>query len=385
MGPYQELPARGLVNLGNTCYLNSVVQALRFTPVLVEHLQRMEEDVLAAQPVLYRLRQLVSCLTSEEEAGGPTVSPWDFLNASRPSWFAEGEQQDCSEFLTAMLAALHEEQWREESKKKEVLENILMNKTEEATSAVKETTDSVVKVQEEEFLSLVREVFGGKMKSSYRCHDCHTVSTSVDWFTDLHIPVPEQVHLLEEGLVPPLEHLPGITITSTKELKEVATPLESLLEVALCDELLEDNNKYHCDVCNGLRDATRSSKIIQTPNVLILVLLRFKYDAASQCRKKLTSLVDYPDTLTFGGESYSLRNVVVHSGCDSGEGHYYTWARREEATWLVLSDCQVREESWNSFLESPEHQKNDTPYLLFYAKKVAEEVIVKFFYQDMKL
>merc|ERR1712013_159382 len=284
---------------------------------------------------------------------------------------------DCSEFLTAMLAALHEEPWREESKKKEVLEeNILMNKTEEATSAVKLATDSVVKVKEEEFLSLVREVFGGKMKSSYRCHDCHTVSTSVDWFTDLHIPVPEQVRLLDEGLVPPLEHLPGITVTSTKELKEVATPLESLLEVALCDELLEDNNKYHCDVCNGLRDATRSSKIIQTPDVLILVLLRFKYDAASQCRKKLTSLADYPDTLTFGGESYSLRNVVVHSGCDSGEGHYYTWARREEATWLVPSDCQVREESWKSFLESPEHQKNDTPYLLFYAKKVAKEELL---------
>ena len=347
--------------------------------MLVEHLQRMEEDVLATQPVLYRLRQLVSCLTSEEEAGGPTVSPWDFLNASRPSWFAEGEQQDCSEFLTAMLAALHEEQWREESKKIEVLEeNILMNKTEEAISAVKETTDSVVKVKEEDFSSLVREVFGGKMKSSYRCHDCHTVSTSVDWFTDLHIPVPEQVHL-EEGLVPRLEHLPGIMVTSTEEPKEVVTPLESLLEVALCDELLEDNNKYHCDVCNGLRDATRSSKIIQTPNVLILVFLRFKYDAASQCRKKLTSLVDYPDTLTFGGESYSLKNVVVHSGCDSGEGHYYTWARREEATWLVLSDCHVREESWKNFLEAPAHQKNDTPYLLFYAKKVAEEVIIKLF------
>ena len=43
---------------------------------------------------------------------------------------------------------------------------------------------------------------------------------------------------------------------------------------------------------------------------------------------------------------------------------------------MVLSDCQVREESWKSFLESPEHQKNDTPYLLFYAKKVAEEVII---------
>merc|ERR1719447_2779078 len=174
-----------------------------------------------------------------------------------------------------------------------------MNKTEEAISAVKETADSVAKVKEEDFLSLVREVIGGKMKSSYRCHDCHTVSTSVDWFTDLHIPVPEQLHLLEEGLAPQLEHLPSITVTSTKELKEVATPLESLLEVALCDELLEDNNKYHCDVCNGLRDATRSSKIIQTPNVLILVLLRFKSEARClpRCSHRQAHLSQLPPPL----------------------------------------------------------------------------------------
>ena len=81
-------------------------------------------------------------------------------------------------------------------------------------------------------------------------------------------------------------------------------------------------NQYQCDVCNSLRDATKTLQIVEAPNVLILVLLRFKYDAESQSRKKLTTLVNYPDTLVVGEENYSLKNVVVHSGCDSGEGDY---------------------------------------------------------------
>ena len=39
----------------------------------------------------------------------------------------------------------------------------------------------------------------------------------------------------------------------------------------------------------------------------------------SQCREKLSTLLDYPDTLTAGEESYMLKNLVVHSGSDSGD------------------------------------------------------------------
>ena len=114
--PEYRQPARGLVNLGNTCYLNSVVQALRFTPALADQLQKMEESA-ASQPVLSSIKQLILCLTMPSAC--LTVSPFDFLATSRPPWFAEGEQQDCSEFLTALLATIHDEHWKEESKKRE--------------------------------------------------------------------------------------------------------------------------------------------------------------------------------------------------------------------------------------------------------------------------
>jgi len=406
--PEHKQPARGLVNLGNTCYLNSVVQALRFTPAFEDQLQKMEENA-SSQPVLSSMKQLISCLTMPSAC--LTVSPFDFLATSRPPWFAEGEQQDCSEFLTALLATIHEEHWKEESMKgEEEGENIITKVghllswwgtgsdsqkegedviTKEGEDIPRNESDFVSVVRkvfggkegedipkkESDFVSVVREVFGGKMKSSHRCHSCGTVSTSEDWFTDLHLPVPDQMLELKQAveLKPPqIENLPGISITLPGQVKEVAAPLKTLLDAALAEEVLEGNNQYQCDVCNSLRDATKTLEIVEAPNVLILVLLRFKYDAATQCRKKLTTLVDYPDTLMVGEENYKLKNVVVHSGSDSGEGHYYTWAMTDEGSWLVLSDCHVREESWQSFLASPDHQKSDTPYLLFYVRELKD-------------
>ena len=105
--PNNHQPARGLVNLGNTCYLNSVVQALRFTPAFGEQLLNMQESE-SSQPVLSSIKQLISCLTIPSAC--LTVSPFDFLTTSRPPWFAEGEQQDCSEFLRYLLDTLHEQE-----------------------------------------------------------------------------------------------------------------------------------------------------------------------------------------------------------------------------------------------------------------------------------
>ena len=394
VSPDYRQPARGLVNLGNTCYLNSVVQALRFTPALVDQLQKKEESA-ASQPVLSSIKQLISCLTMQSAC--LTVSPFDFLATSRPPWFSEGEQQDCSEFLTALMATIHEEDWKEESKKGEDEGEGVIAKVgqffswwvtgqdsytgedevekEGGDKAAEERKD--IPQKESDFVSVVRQVFGGKMKSSHSCHGCGTVSTSVDWFTDLHLPVPDQIVELKDAveLKPPqLENLPGISVTLPGEMKEVSAPLKSLLDAALAEEVLEGNNQYQCDVCNSLRDATKTLEVVEAPNVLILVLLRFKYDAECQSRKKLTTLVDYPDTLMVGEENYKLKNVVVHSGSDSGEGHYYTWAMTEEGNWLVLSDCHVKEESWQSFLASPNHQKSDTPYLLFYVRELKDGV-----------
>ena len=105
-----------------------------------------------------------------------------------------------------------------------------------------------------------------------------------------------------------------------------------MLQAALASELLTGDNQYQCDTCEGLRDATKALRLVAAPRVLVLVLLRFKYDGETQSRRKLGRVVEYPEALAVEVESgevaYTLQSLVVHSGTESGEGHYYSLARR---------------------------------------------------------
>ena len=71
--PEHKQPARGLVNLGNTCYLNSVVQALRFTPALEDELQKMEVNVSSSIKQLI-LQSCNPCLFAKSGSGDHSFS-----------------------------------------------------------------------------------------------------------------------------------------------------------------------------------------------------------------------------------------------------------------------------------------------------------------------
>ena len=227
------------------------------------------------------------------------------------------------------------------------------------------TTLSAVNSDDFPFVSLVHQIFGGRMRTVYKCSNCASESIHDETFTELHLAIPSD----EKGL--------NMTL---------------LIEHYLKPELLQEDNKYDCDKCRSHQDAEKTVTILEGPEYLLCTLVRFKYDRNLNRKSKVFTDVDYELQVELTGEVYELYAVVIHSGYSSDGGHYYTYARElfddhvlegggedEEAEeggeaeedWFMFNDSKVSFSDFNGFKNVFKQFPRDTAYQLFYKRKTA--------------
>ncbi|KAK3099789.1 hypothetical protein FSP39_009652 [Pinctada imbricata] len=426
-----ETGKTGLYNLGNTCYMNSVLQALYMC-------DGFRRGVMAYSPSpdekLLEQLQLVFAYLGHTQR--PAYAPMTFSRVSRPSWFTAGHQQDCSEYLRFLLDQLHEQEkatckgQKVKRAKGDDGEPTSVNGTNSESATVANGDDAKIR-------TLIDQGFGGQLATTYTCLTCGHQSSRKEDFTDLPLAFPEYRPVgcpsegkdkdddgkKENGDVESEEN----KSKSSTEIKSLH--LNDLLQYYLKPERLSGDNKYFCEKCNSLQDGERTLDIISAPDCLILTLLRFSYDVKLQSRSKNFREVKYPKTMIlptmqkqvselgktnprhslraavmdrlgkFGlelntekGEVYSLNAVVVHSGTSSDHGHYYAYARHSifcdphsicdtmddckeedeldflQDKWYLFNDNRVSYAKYSSFSNVTKRFTKDTAYVLIYKR-----------------
>ncbi|XP_040214845.1 ubiquitin carboxyl-terminal hydrolase 19 isoform X2 [Rana temporaria] len=220
----------GLVNLGNTCFMNSVIQSLSNTRELRDYFQdhSFESEINCNNPLGTGGRLAVSFAVLLRALWKGThhafqPSKLKAIVASKASQFTGYAQHDAQEFMAFLLDGLHEDL------------NRIQNKP--YTETVDSDGRPDEEVADEAWLrhkmrndSFVVDLFQGQYKSKLVCPVCAKVSITFDPFLYLPVPLPQKQKVLtvyyfaKEPHKKPLKFLVSIS----KENSSASDVLESI-------------------------------------------------------------------------------------------------------------------------------------------------------------
>ncbi|KAM9325399.1 ubiquitin carboxyl-terminal hydrolase 19 [Gastrophryne carolinensis] len=186
----------GLVNLGNTCFMNSVIQSLSNTRELRDYFQdhSFESEINYNNPLGTGGRLAVSFAVLLRALWKGThhafqPSKLKAIVASKASQFTGYAQHDAQEFMAFLLDGLHEDL------------NRIQNKP--YTETVDSDGRPDEEVADEAWLrhkmrndSFVVDLFQGQYKSKLVCPVCAKVSITFDPFLYLPVPLPQKQKVL---------------------------------------------------------------------------------------------------------------------------------------------------------------------------------------------
>ncbi|KAL7119384.1 hypothetical protein ACP275_02G060100 [Erythranthe tilingii] len=338
----------GFENFGNTCYCNSVLQALYFCvpfrEQLLEYYSNSKSQGDGDENLLTCLADLFSQISSQKKKTG-VVAPKRFVQRLRKEndVFRGYMHQDAHEFLNFLLNQLVE-----------ILEKVPHKvKGEDVPNGPCNGGQVNGLVKQEPPITWVHNTFQGILTNETRCLRCETVTARDEIFLDLSIDI------------------------------EQNSSITSCLKNFSSTETLNANDKFFCDKCSSLQEAQKWMRIKKPPRILVIHLKRFKFMEQLNRHKKLSYRVVFPlelklsTTVGDADSEYSLFAVVVHIGSGPNHGHYVSLVKSHNH-WLFFDDENVEiidESAIQTFFGSAQEYSTNTDhgYILFYESLTADD------------
>lgn len=343
-------PSLGLPNLGNTCYMNSVLQCLFNTKKLYSYFSSGTHFMDSANPVISEVFGVLFANVFTDANSGSILSDLrvfkDWIGDVNLT-FAGYAQNDAHEFFRFLLEKINRELNQAKGKSQHYTE-FKPSSPNISTVQMAEEWKNFSKLREN---SIINTLFGGCIVSEVTCLTCFHRSISFENTLDLSLDLPKTTGV----------HLHHPTISLAKCFEEFKN------EVSVAE--------YQCSKCKKTGKAKRQLSIWKQPEILVIQLKRFLLDRHGKLEARkdhisfpLSDLDLNPFTNKDSKEprgKYKLHGFVNHYG-GLNSGHYTAMIEAKDGSWLQYSDDDVKR---LSLLETCNIAKGSAePYLLFYAK-----------------
>ncbi|TYJ58970.1 hypothetical protein B9479_000409 [Cryptococcus floricola] len=346
-GSYAKAEPNGLVNLGNTCYLNSTIQALKVVPEIDSALKEFTPSGTSADTrVVSSLKKLMTNLDSAHDA----VAPLDLIANLRvlAPQFGETDnhghysQQDADEAWTTLISALR--------------------------SKLPHGADG----------SLVDNLMGLELEKTFKCAetDAEPESTSTESLSKLQCNISGTTNFLLSGIQdsltqqveknsPVLGRNATYTMKSSisklpeyltvhmvrfywrrdiqkkaKIMRKVKFPLELDLLELLTPSLRARTQPLNVHAKNVLKDRdARATVLKRKPGEG----KEEEEEKRKEEREKAEELLKTQETeggRRDGSAFYELAAVVTHKGASADSGHYIGWARMDDGAFVPAEQQQ---------------------------------------------
>jgi len=341
LNKYYDKGITGLVNLGNTCFLNSCLQVLNHTYELNEllntknynkYMKKIEDSEI--------LKEWDDLRCSMWENNG-IISPNKFVyNVHRiakiknKEIFTGWSQNDMPEFLLFMIDCMHT------SISRSVKIKISGNKKNKLDELAIECYSLLKNVYEKEY-SEIMDLFYGIYVSEIASIDGkvkHCIKPESFFILDLSIPHNRQCSLYD------------------------------CFDLFTKSEYLTEDNAWFNEKTNKKEDIQKRISFWSFPKILVITLKRFSMDG----QHKMDGLIDFPiENLDLSkyitgynasSYKYDLYAVCNHIG-NVYMGHYTAFVKNAKGNWLHFNDQSVEN------VENPSEIITPMAYCLFYRKK----------------
>jgi ubiquitin C-terminal hydrolase len=352
---YKNKGLSGLANLGDTCFINALLQIISHTYELNELLDGdgyksklnkcVESELLSSWDELRVLMWSENC----------TISPGGFIHAIRKiskikknHMFSTISQNDMPEFLTFLFDIFHT------ALKRKVTMTIDGNP--------KNKRDKMAKMCYEMMQKEYTENYSEILNMFYGIHVSTLTSVGVAKSNDEYLSIrPEPFMVI------------SLPIPSEAPLKQDHISLMDCFDLNCESELMEGENAWFNESLGKKQNVYKRLVYWSLPEIMVIDIKRFEYNSDTDSFVKNQSNIRIPiENVSFSkyvegynkdSYVYDLYGICNHHG-DENFGHYTSTIKTADSRWFNFNDSTVKEIQ----IKGSEIIGN-TPYCLFYRKK----------------